>query len=436
VRRAGFALVLGLITVLFVFARPGWSQTEDGATMTVLRGEVAVLRSNGTAVQPAVSGTVIFGGDEIRTLTSAGALVTFQVGTEIELGNDTIVTIERVSRQGERIDVSVKQVQGASLHRVASFNTPGSAYRVDAGGAVVQVRGTEFLVYGPQPSGAVIVVCRADCDGRTTFSGQALSANTGYYAVVENGRVVLGPEAFKPDLSGGLWGAASEAGTMVEQALQDEAGAPPPGQNPAGQRTTGQNESHDSKDQKAKGPSANESAPTQTVTPPPGSTATFTPIPPPGSTATFTPTPTPPPGATATFTPTPSLTPSPTFTATVTNTPVPPALAINDVSALEGDATPHDMVFTVTRSGVTTAASSVNYATADGSALAGVNYTAVSGTLIFPPGSTSQNISVPILGDNVAGSDTTFVVNLSSPISATIADAQGVGTIVNDDGAP
>src|SRR4051794_23132879 len=101
-RQVACAFVFGLAGVLLalVQAPPAWTQQENGAAMTVLRGEVAVLRTDGSAVQPAPSGTIVFGGDEIRTLTRAGALISFQVGTEIELGDDTILVIERVSRQG------------------------------------------------------------------------------------------------------------------------------------------------------------------------------------------------------------------------------------------------------------------------------------------------------------------------------------------------
>jgi hypothetical protein len=83
------------------------AQVEDGATLTVLRGQVAVLRPDGSAVQPAPSGTVVRRGDEIRTLTATGALITFFAGTEIELGAETILVVERVSRRGEQVDVAL-----------------------------------------------------------------------------------------------------------------------------------------------------------------------------------------------------------------------------------------------------------------------------------------------------------------------------------------
>jgi hypothetical protein len=61
----------------------------------------------------------------------------------------------------------------------------------------------------------------------------------------------------------------------------------------------------------------------------------------------------------------------------------------------------------------------VNFATADGSAAAGADYTATSGTLTFTPGETSKTIAVPILADVVPDPDETFTVALSGPTNAT-----------------
>ena len=68
---------------------------------------------------------------------------------------------------------------------------------------------------------------------------------------------------------------------------------------------------------------------------------------------------------------------------------------------------------------------------------AGSDYTAASGTVTFPANSTApQTVTVPILGDTAVEPDETFVVNLTGPINATIADGQATGTITNDDAAP
>jgi hypothetical protein len=92
------------------------------------------------------------------------------------------------------------------------------------------------------------------------------------------------------------------------------------------------------------------------------------------------------------------------------------------------------LVFTVTLSQVFTGVVRVDYATADGSATAGVDYTAASGTLSFLPGETSKQVTVLVTGDLDVEPDETFTVNLSNSKDASISDGQATGTIVNDDG--
>ncbi|WP_323002844.1 retention module-containing protein [Denitromonas sp.] len=107
-----------------------------------------------------------------------------------------------------------------------------------------------------------------------------------------------------------------------------------------------------------------------------------------------------------------------------------PAFSINDVTVNEGAGT---ATFTVTLSNPSALNTTVDFATADGSALSGADYTGTGGTLSFAPGVTSQTVTVAILNDAVYEGSEQFVVNLSNATAdATIADAQGVGTIVDD----
>ena len=78
----------------------------------------------------------------------------------------------------------------------------------------------------------------------------------------------------------------------------------------------------------------------------------------------------------------------------------------------------------------------MRYATADGSALVHSDYNVRSGQLTFQIGETSKAITVPVRGDRVIEPDETFVVNLSAPSNATLLDAQGRATILNDDAPP
>src|SRR5262245_27453489 len=110
-----------------------------------------------------------------------------------------------------------------------------------------------------------------------------------------------------------------------------------------------------------------------------------------------------------------------------------PPLAISDVSILEGNTGLNAFVFALSLSAPSTQTMSVSYATADGSATAGSDYQAAAGTLTIPAGETTGAITVLVNGDRLAELDETFVVNLSAPTNATIADGRGTGTIVNDD---
>lgn len=176
--------------------------------MTVLRGQVAVVHGDGGAMQPAPSGTVVQTGDELRTLSRSGAVVTFFAGAEIELGEETTLVIERADRDGDRIDIALKQVLGASLHRVHSLATADSSYRVDVGGAVAVVRGTEFLVYGPTDEGVVGIVCLDDCTSQTTFAGCPMGPRVAYWVEVERGRVSSPCRPFAAH--GDIWNAPAE----------------------------------------------------------------------------------------------------------------------------------------------------------------------------------------------------------------------------------
>ena len=77
----------------------------------------------------------------------------------------------------------------------------------------------------------------------------------------------------------------------------------------------------------------------------------------------------------------------------------------------------------------------MSYATADGTAIAGTNYTATSGTLTFPAGIITETIRVPILDSGSQTTPLTFTVNLSNPQLATLAQSQGTGTIQPSDQA-
>lgn len=107
-------------------------------------------------------------------------------------------------------------------------------------------------------------------------------------------------------------------------------------------------------------------------------------------------------------------------------------LSIGNVSIPETDG-PATAVFTVTLSAASASTVTVDYAIAAVSATPGVDYVSVSGTLTIPPGATSRILEVPILGDAVFEADETFALRLTGSTFALIDDAEGIGTILNDD---
>jgi chitinase len=116
--------------------------------------------------------------------------------------------------------------------------------------------------------------------------------------------------------------------------------------------------------------------------------------------------------------------------------PPTPSASIGNVTVVEGNAGTTTARFTVTLSSAASGPVSIVYATANGTATAGSDYTAKSGTLTFAAGETSKTIDVLVTGDTAVETNETFVVNLSSASGATIATAQATGTITNDDQPP
>jgi hypothetical protein len=110
----------------------------------------------------------------------------------------------------------------------------------------------------------------------------------------------------------------------------------------------------------------------------------------------------------------------------------PPTLSISDATRQEGNSGTPTITFTVSLSSTSTETVSVSYTTANGSAAAGTDYQAKSGTLTFAPGETSRTVTVQVIGDRAPEADESFFVNLGSA-NAIIGDAQGQGTIIDDE---
>lgn len=109
-------------------------------------------------------------------------------------------------------------------------------------------------------------------------------------------------------------------------------------------------------------------------------------------------------------------------------------ISISGGSVTEGNSGTTPLSFTVTLASAAASTVTVNYATANGTAAAGSDFTATSGTLTFAPGETSKTVSVAVIGDTAFESNETFALTLSgASANARIATASATGTIVNDD---
>jgi hypothetical protein len=108
-----------------------------------------------------------------------------------------------------------------------------------------------------------------------------------------------------------------------------------------------------------------------------------------------------------------------------------------DASVTEGDSGTTNLNFSVRLSqSDRTNTITVAYTTADGTAVAGTDYQAKSGTITFAPKTTSQTVSIPVLGNLVQDGNRTLSLRLSNPVKATLSDGTATGTIVDNDSPP
>jgi hypothetical protein len=142
------------------------------------------------------------------------------------------------------------------------------------------------------------------------------------------------------------------------------------------------------------------------------------------------------PGSTKTFTlnlSSPSNATIATASATGTidnnNTAPTPSISVANASVTQGSASNTTLPFIITLSAPSSSTVTVAYATADGTALNGIDYQAASGTATFSPQSTTTTVNITIYGDTTATGSKSFTLNLSSPTNATLATTSATGTI-------
>lgn len=122
-----------------------------------------------------------------------------------------------------------------------------------------------------------------------------------------------------------------------------------------------------------------------------------------------------------------------TATLTIVDDDAAPSVTLADVQVIEGNVGTTPMTFEVTLSALSGLTVTVDYDTADGTATAGSDYVAASGTLVIPAGQLTGTVTVDINSDPDFEPDETLVLDLTTPVNTTIGDGQGTGTILNDD---
>ena len=110
-----------------------------------------------------------------------------------------------------------------------------------------------------------------------------------------------------------------------------------------------------------------------------------------------------------------------------------PTISVNDVSVTEGNSGTKAATFTLTLSGPSVEAIAVRAITAPGTATAASDYNSINLVVIFQPGTVTRTFDIEIIGDTNPESNESFFVNLSDPFGTTIADGEGVCTIVDED---
>lgn len=111
-----------------------------------------------------------------------------------------------------------------------------------------------------------------------------------------------------------------------------------------------------------------------------------------------------------------------------------PVLRIGDAAVTEGNTlSVTQAVFVASLSVPSGVEVTADYSTTLNTATPDVDYAQRSGRVTFPPGTTTRNISIPVLGDDLDESNETFTVNLGNATGATVGDGRGAGTITDDD---
>jgi hypothetical protein len=117
--------------------------------------------------------------------------------------------------------------------------------------------------------------------------------------------------------------------------------------------------------------------------------------------------------------------------------PLFPAMSVNDITVVEGGpGASASAVFTVSLAAPAPLLVTVVATTADGTAVAGPDYTGMLTTVTFGPGESTKTVAVAVTGDSVAEGNETLALNLTAPVGAVLRDTQAVATLLDEEGMP
>ena len=113
-----------------------------------------------------------------------------------------------------------------------------------------------------------------------------------------------------------------------------------------------------------------------------------------------------------------------------------PAVSVSDATVTEGNSGTVSASFDVVLSHAADSASTVDYATSDGSAAAPADYQSATGTVTFAAGDLAETVEVNVKGDDWNEANEDFSLTLTAPANAILADSLGRGLINDDDATP
>ncbi len=168
-RSLTLALVLVVLATAVLPRDSALAQGSGGATLTVHRGTVAVVRTDGSAVQPAPTGTQVGQGDQIRSLGPGGSSIGFLDRVEIDLDPGTILVVGKVSEESNRVQVLLAQVTGASVSRVQPLPSPDSMFAMINANGLAVIQGGTLAIRGPEstPVGTFSAIVCIECSQRS-----------------------------------------------------------------------------------------------------------------------------------------------------------------------------------------------------------------------------------------------------------------------------